>query len=149
MESIYLLENEAIISQSKSARFVLTNYRVRHKIKSAGNESLCSIFLEKISAIETQYKSYPILLVLGVLFGCIGAYFLMERGMELGQIGFVVGGLLILIYLLSRKHIILITSDGGAKISFQTRGMRKEAIASFINDVELAKNERFNSAARR
>ncbi len=148
MESKYLLENEAIISQSKNALFVLTNYRVRHKIKNAGNESLCSIFLEKISAIETQYKSYPILLVLGIFLGCIGAYFLMERGMDLGQIGFVAGGLLILIYLLSRKRVILITSDGGAKISFQTRGMRKEAIANFIYDVEKAKNERFNSAKR-
>jgi hypothetical protein len=143
MESKYLLENEAIISQSKNSELVLTNIRIRYTIKGTGNQRITSIFLEKMSAIETQHKSYPLLLFLGIVSGCIGIYLMMERGMELGQIGFVAAGILILIYAATHKRIILITSDGGAKISYQTRGMRKEAIAHFINDIEKAKNEQY------
>ncbi|MFT5820561.1 MAG: hypothetical protein ACI8ZM_001804 [Crocinitomix sp.] len=144
MESKYLLENEAVISQTKNSSIVLTNIRVHHTIKGTGNVNVSSIFLEKISATQIQYKSYPVLLLLLVFCGCAGIYFMTERGIEIAQFGFGSAGLLFVIYLFTLKRVIQITSDGGVKISFQTRGMRKEAIINFINEIEKAKNERFN-----
>ncbi|NOQ75737.1 MAG: hypothetical protein GQ574_27265 [Crocinitomix sp.] len=144
MESKYLLENETIISQSKNASIVLTNIRVLHTIKGTGNINVHSIFLEKISATQIQYKSYPILLLLLVFCGCAGIYFIVEKGMEMAQLGFGAAGLFFLTYFLTLKRVMLITSDGGTKISFQTRGMRKEAISNFIHDIEKAQNDRFN-----
>lgn len=40
---------------------------------------------------------------------------------------------------MSRRHIISISSDGGAALNFEVTGMSTEAIDDFIYNVSLAK----------
>jgi hypothetical protein len=141
MESKYLLNNEEIISQSKDFSVTLTNYRIRHEYGAYSNTYVISIFLEKISSIEIRYKSSPLLLVIGVFFSLASVYIMRDSSSQLPLIGFVISGLLILTFFLSRRHTITIASDGGTKINFNTKGMHRDAILHFINKIESAKND--------
>ncbi len=98
--------------------------------------------LEKISSIEIHYKSKVLLLIVGIILGIAGLFVgINNEGMAM-VLGFVLSGLFILIYLLTRKYVISIASDGGANINFQTKGMKREFLLDFINKIEKAKNEK-------
>ncbi len=51
------------------------------------------------------------------------------------------GVVCVVIYLFTRKHVVSIASDGGAKINFETKGMKRETVIGFINKIETAKHK--------
>ena len=141
-----LFEGESIITTSKNGEIVLTNRRVRKLTKKRGSAELTSIFLEKISSIEVNYKSYWLFLLLGILlltFAAFTAVMVVFHNSShvppeallaaLFGIGFVLS------YIFSRKHVVTISSDGGAKIVFETRGMSGDEVGRFVNLVEQSK----------
>lgn len=144
MDSKYLFEGESIITQSKDSKVVLTNYRLRYQESSASNARVISIMLEKISSIEVHYKSYPVYIILGILIGGMGYFFSGGLGsrmeLQLKIVCLVVAVLFVLVYFMSRRHMVSVASSG-ATIDFHTRGMRRDSILEFVNKIEQAKHD--------
>lgn len=142
MKDTYLFDNEEIITESKDNTLTLTNYRLRYESASRGKAHIVSIMLEKISSIEIHYKSNIIILTLGILFLAMG--FVMGTMNEGGAMlmGMSIGGICLFIYYIRRRHVVSIASDGGAKIHFFTKGMDRNTLMDFINEIEEAKKNR-------
>jgi len=146
MEQNDLFPNETILTESDGKVVTLTTHRIRYNSSSFGRADIASIMLEKISSIEAKYTSLIIVLIIGIATGLIGVAMGLSNNNKDSQIGMgvlIIGVIFILVYLGTRKHTITIASDGGGKITFETKGMKRETILDFINRVEKAKNERF------
>jgi len=142
MENKHLFEGEKIIVESDDKTITLTSHRIRYSEAVFGKARLISIHLEKVSSVEMRYKSHLLFLFLG--------FFLIIAGIALGVLsqrpeplvpGIGLGLLFIIVYWVTRKHVVTISSDGGEKINFQTKGMKSEAHIEFINKIETAKQK--------
>jgi len=142
-----LLPGEEIIVQTEYGIITLTTHRIRYN-DSSGNGKITSIMLENVSGIEVQYRSWLAALIGGLVALIIG---LSESIINKTEESIVAGGLivaligvvLIIAYLVSRRYIINIHSNGKATVSFMIKGLRKEEIISLIDKVESAQNERY------
>lgn len=147
MKTKHLLDNEEILTQSTDKTVTLTNYRIRYKESELKKARIASIMLEKISAIEIDYKSKPFFLLLSIL--CfIGVAFLLSFPYPNTILAFVIiiiGFLLLIYYLSTRKYVISIVSDSGVAILMKIRGMKIEEITNLINYIEQAKNNRYKN----
>jgi len=142
MEQNELIEKEEIISESTDKIVTLTTHRIRYQASSWGQAHIVSIMLKNISSIEVHYESYVTLFSIGVLAVIAGVIMgLNGEQHNLGMYVLIAGALCIVIYWLTRKHVISIASDGGAKIKFETQGMKTDAVMEFINKVERAKSK--------
>lgn len=141
MESKYLLEGEKLIKESSNETVALTNYRIRYYESKSGHANLITIMLEKLCAIEVEYKSNLYALVIGIL-AVVGAT--IAPGI-FKLISLAVGALLIFLYFKTRKHVISMISDSGESIDVETEGMSRESVLDFVHDVEKAKLNRVNS----
>ena len=117
MEKQLLFENEEILLRPNNTNVSLTNRLLR---KSTGKEYMISMHLESISTIEMQYKSWPLILVLGVLL-VLMSIFLGFQNPKLMPPVLILGPVCIFAYFSSRFHINTISSNGGAKMNIQTR----------------------------
>jgi hypothetical protein len=136
MKESLLLEGENYITKSDNEEIVLTNMRLRRSTGSSSDKYLMSILLEKISHIEVRYTSHPVLILLALLM-VVGGLVLQP---QLKLLALIMGGAAVLsiLYLITRKHQVQITTEGGGKLSFATNGMKEDAIIQFINKVENA-----------
>jgi hypothetical protein len=137
MEKQLLIENEEVITTSNNNSVTLTNKRI---IKRSGKDYLISMNLQNISTIEVRYKSFPLILALGVLIagGSIGAGVASRE--DTAFLPAILGGILIVVYFITRYHAVTISPNGGTKIGFQTQGMEQETVLEFINKIEQAKS---------
>jgi len=141
MDNQQLMPGEEILMQSDDLTITLTNFRIRYYETQMGNASLVSMHLEKLSAIEMTYKSNLILFYLGIIAVVGGIVMGMYgRNDSMFGSGIVLGIVLMLIYWLTRKHIVSISSDSGLSINFQTSGMNSDKHIQFINKIETAKH---------
>lgn len=92
-----LLKNEELEISSNGDKIVLTNQRIMMKDKVWGKSYNIYIFLEKISSIETQYKSNILFVILGVL-SILGALTLVMQNEEESALGALVVGVLLLLF---------------------------------------------------
>lgn len=143
MDTSELIDNESVITQLNDNLVTLTNFRIRYNDSAWGETHVVSIMLEKISAIEVRYDSFPSLLILGFLmiFTSIGFMAAEVIPQNLMLFLIILGLIPCIIFFLTRKYAIVISSDGGAKISFRAKGMKKELVLKFINQVEGAKQK--------
>lgn len=116
-----LLENENIITESANKQVMLTSYRIRFRDSISKKSNFTSIMLDKISSIGVTYQSNVWLLIIGIL-----------------TIPIFVGVILIILFFISRKHVVSISSDGGSSIVFETKGMKREFLEEFIDKIENA-----------
>jgi hypothetical protein len=137
-----LFESERIISQSGDKSITLTNYRIQHFTQSFGKSHYMSIHLQDVSSIEVHYRSFILFLVIGILGTTAAFYFGAMNLGDLFVLSGIIGLLFILIYFLTRKHVVTIASNGGGKVQFFTKGMKKETLFDFIHQIEKAKNMR-------
>lgn len=135
----YFFEDEKEITRSSNDVVILTTHRIRFD----DSKHIISIMLEKVSSIEVHYSSWLICLLFGILAAVAGFVMGVNNNGQAMVAGLALGGILILIYFLTRKHVIEIASDGGTKINFQTSGMKRESILKLINQIETAKSDRF------
>ena len=142
MDKKNLFEGETLISESDDNVITLTSHRLRYNSSSAGTGHIVSIMLEKISSIEVHYKSWILVLFFGILLAAGGLFMGAQNRGDIMVAGLATGGICILLYFLTRKHVITISSDGGSKINFQTKGMKRETLLDFINKIEAAKASR-------
>ena len=139
MDNKYLLNNEQVITQSNWNAITLTNLRLRYSDSQWGKAHIVSLLLEKISSIEINYRSKTIFVILAIAGGLIAEA--NGKGEFIG-IGIGAGAVLIILYLFSRKHYLTISSDGGGKIHFHTKGIKREKVLDFINQLENAIKQR-------
>lgn len=144
METKHLLEQEEILTTSADNLITLTNIRLRYQ---SGNDHFISMMLEKICSIEINYKSKFWALLLGIILIILGGGFAATQRYDqaIGFIGVIIGIILIIFYMVTRKHVVQITSGCGTKIIFFTKGMKRESLLDFINKIEAAKNKRYIS----
>ncbi|MCC9167218.1 hypothetical protein [Pontibacter harenae] len=142
MEQEQLIENEQIITQSSEGVVTLTTHRIRYATSGWGHAHITSIMLDSISSIQSHFKSIPLFIVLGVAAFIVGLFaeFNNESGGAIA--GLAVGAVFTLLYFASRKHVVTVSSKGGAAISFLAKGMDQYEITKFIDQVEEAKNSR-------
>ncbi len=133
MSDFKTFDGEHILTSSDDQTIILTTHRIRYqKIFDVK-----SIMLNHVAGIEIRYHSQPWLAFLGgiaIIGGIIG-------GMTEDESFFAacaVGSILIAIYFLTRRHSIIINSDGKTTISFLTKGMARESALDFVNQVEKA-----------
>lgn len=103
-----------------------------------GSAHTISILLDRISSIEVRYRSKIIYLILTVAALVAGAIFLTENEEEIAIILGSLAILFLVLYFFSRKHLLTISSNGGAKINFHFKRAKTEKVKSFINKVEKA-----------
>lgn len=138
MESKFLLESEVIITQSDENLITLTNRRLRYSKSEFNKAHIVSILLQHISSIEVRYSAQILYLIIGI--GCIvfGIGMLMAGTSDYGLIA-IAGGLgLVATYLSSRRYFIIVSSNGGSKINFHTKDMKRDVVLDFINKIERA-----------
>jgi hypothetical protein len=141
MQKEHLFPSEELITQSDDKIITLTTRRIPYKTKSWGRAHLISMNLEKISSVEVRYKSWVIILLIGVLLCIAGLYFGANNAGDLMMAGVGLGFLCVVLYFVTRKHVITISSDGGAEINFHTSRIKDEKLMEFINMVEKAKSD--------
>ena len=140
-----LLPNEEKLITSNADKIILTNHRIQMTDSVWGQSFTISIFLEDISSMEIKYKSNILFIILGVICVLGGVYTAGQHGGSEAMIGgLVLGGIFFALWWFTRKHIISISSDGGASLNFMVQGMGKDKIADFIHNVSLAKQTRVN-----
>ncbi|RFP66401.1 hypothetical protein D0N36_03370 [Hymenobacter lapidiphilus] len=140
----FLLNGESLITQSPNNVVMLTSHRIRYNAASSSYAHLVSMMLEKVSSCEVRYQSHPGLLILGLLVAGLGSLGFAGNGdtQAMAMAAIVIGLVLVLVYFSTRKHIVSIASDGGSRIGFETKGMKREAIVAFVNAIEKAKVKR-------
>ena len=139
MENQFLLEGEEILTESTDKIVTLTNKRIKKSVSSFGNAHVISMHLEKISTIEIHYRSWPWILIFGILLVVTGLILRMQNNAEILFAGILAGLGFILIYFITYRHLITITSDGGTRIDILTKGMKREGVLEFVNKIENAK----------
>ena len=130
---------------------VLTNLRIHINEKKLGYSYKNTIFLEDISSIQDKFTSLIIALIVGIFSGSIWLLYLFNfistqnpNELNIQFISFGVSILSNLLYWLSRKHIVSISSNGGKPIDFSVNNMNEEMIDDFIFKVQESKKQRIN-----
>jgi hypothetical protein len=134
-KEIALLPGERVVMSSDQNVLVLTNQRVRYHSSLFGSSQVIGITLDSVASCGAMTSSMPLLLVLaGATF--IGAFALRRDGQA---ICLVAGVLLVVAYLLTRRAVIYVASNGGDRIVVPAKGMSKDSILEFIDAVEREK----------
>lgn len=143
------LQDEQLITASNGNRITLTNKRIQMKDEVLGKAYTIIIFLEDISSTEVQYKSYVILLFLGVL-SVLGGLLTGSSSNNVSAMagGIILGVIFLAIWWFTRKHIVSISSNGGSRMNFGVEGMDSSKIEEFINTLHDAKANRVQSLAK-
>lgn len=158
-----LLHNEKIISISNGDKLTLTTHRVRFEYSSASlmaiiikalqgqgdepakrNRNFISIFLEQITSIEYRYRSFRIFAILALL-SVLGAIYLFKENPDRNS-GQAIAALLlalifIILYYLTRKHIIQINTAKGTA-DFDLVVTHRDIVTQIIDQIDQAKNNR-------
>jgi hypothetical protein len=146
MEKKDLLDGEEIITQSDENIVTLTNFRIRYTDTQFNQAHIISIMLEKISSIEMHYASQIYYLLAGIIVSAFGIITTANHTNEYGVFAIIIGLILVGMYFSSRRYLLTISSDGGGKINFQAKGMKKETILDFVNKVEKAADKKRNQS---
>jgi len=139
-----LLPTEEKLITSNEDKIILTNHRIQMTDSVWGQSITISIFLEDISSLEIKYKSNIIFIILSIICLLGGASSAGQEGSTALIGGLVFGGIFFALWWFTRKHIISISSDGGASLNFMVQGMGDDKIDDFIHNISLAKQTRVN-----
>lgn len=140
-----LLKNEEVLMDGDNKQIVLTTHRIRQENKSFGQINIVSIMLEDVTSCEYVKTSKPIFLLIGILFNCFAFFIGFDKGEEFFKVSggiFLLGILFVYFYFINNKRGLFISSPS-SKIKINTRGMKDENIKSFIDKLEIAKNDRY------
>ncbi len=131
-----LLANEQTILTSNNNRVVLTDHRIAVNDERLGQAYSITIFLEDISSIENSYKSKLIYLILAVII------FIGTMYVRMGSYGLLGVLLFLFLWYATRKHMIVISSNGGSSADILASHVSKQGVKEFIHQVVKAKAER-------
>jgi len=138
-----LLKDESVITTSDDSRLILTTHRVRYDSGNSGDSSMTSMMLQHVSSVQLISRSYPLLILIGILLIAGGFAVGSNRYNSSGEgflivVGFIVG----IAYFFTKQHTCIITSDGSSKIVFSTTNMKRASLLEFIDKIEEAQSKR-------
>lgn len=142
MENNYLLDSEQIITQSDGNLVTLTNLRLRYTNSQRGKAHIISFLLEKVSSVEIHYRSKTFLIIIAIITIAGGLIAGVNGDEEFISIGIGAGILFIILYFIYRRHYLTISSDSGNKINFHIKGMKRDKVLIFVNQLESAIKQR-------
>jgi len=140
-----LLEDENIILESRAEKinFILTNQRLYQDFKQEGLSKNEVIYLKDIRSLENRKTKNIALLILGVLSivsgGNLASKATNDMNLYTSIASALVGGTLFIgLYILTRKHFLIIgTASGDIKVN--VRGMPHDRIIQLMDRIEEAK----------
>jgi hypothetical protein len=139
-----LFPGEEYLVRSNSERLVLTTHRIELTNKDWGSSYRSILFLEDISSIEIRYTSLLIALLAGIVLIVGGIMWFNQSSVSPLNPATIAGGLAILFYFLSRRHVVSISPNGGRPLNFEIGSMSQQEVNEFIDKVQLAKLARRN-----
>lgn len=139
METNNMFEGETVLSVSDDKSITLTDKRIRRTVTSLGKLDYMSIPLEKISCVELRYRSWILMLVLGILSVGLSVYSIVVNNSDIAMTAGLAGLFFIVLYFLTRRHLIVIVSDSGTKMNIATRGMKTSAVLGFLDKIQEAR----------
>lgn len=131
----FLLENEQIITSAEEQKIVLTSYRIRQQ--TAAGSDLVSIMLDNVCTIQVTYHAQPLWLLAAAL-GLFATFWLSQVAMGVWLSTLALSIIAVIIFFVSRKHHVRIAASTGS-ISFETKGLNRDAVLTFVNQVEQAR----------
>ncbi len=132
-----LLPNEKMLVETNGGILTLTTHRVRYDQKASGASQVIGITLDAVSSCGVVSKNHPILLVMALIAGGLGAFGLGQKG-DIAYGLFLGAAVLIAAYFLTRSAVLAVSS-AGQSIAVSAKGMKHEALVAFVDDVEQAK----------
>lgn len=134
-EKVTLLPDEDVVLSSEKGVLTLTTKRVLYDSTAFGSSNYISISLKSVSSCGLTTLSYPTFLILSV-FTLLISFML---GDEQKMLGFLAAVLFVLLYLMTKKSIITIASNGGQSIIVPAKGMSKTKIIEFLVALDAQK----------
>lgn len=144
-----LFPGEEYLVRSNNERLVLTTHRIELSSKDWGASYRNTLFLEDISSIEVRYTSLSLALIIGVILIVGGFMWAAQADVQLFNAATIGGGFAVLIYILSRRHVVSICPNGGHALNFEVGSMSSEEINDFVDKVQLAKAARRNAISNK
>jgi hypothetical protein len=138
MKETELLKNEKVITTSSNQQITLTTHRLRKVLSASGSMVFTSILLRNISSIYMVATRKPIYLFFSIIAFAGAAFMAIEHNEEVALISGIIGAIFIIVYFLSKSHLITVTASDRTKISLLTKGMKNETVLDFINKIETA-----------
>lgn len=141
---MHFLSDEDLIVSSNENKVILTNLRIHLSDSEWGRSYSNTLFLEDISSIEVRYRSNIIFLGLGILglLAWLGVATNESVSTRQSMLYLGVAIVLLVLYWLSRKHVISISPNGGKSINFEVSSMDSLQIEDFVGKVQEAKLSR-------
>lgn len=138
----YFFDKEITLLSSKTSVLVLTNFRIRYQKFTDGALNVESIFLNKISSVKVHNKNYPWLLIMSLAILGLTLSSSNPEASQTSQTSFILGMLLgftlFFSFLGFRKYLLTIHSDTGIAIDIPIKGIKKEMVLKFVNQIEEA-----------
>ena len=139
--------DEKDVMSSGDDTLKLTTKRVRAEFVDSGTSSYVSITLGSVSSCGLITKSYPVLLIIGVLVMVVGLTFSgntpifpIDTTFEFPFLVPVAIALICIVaYFITRRAFITICSNGGKSIEVVAKGMSRGSIIEFLDAVENEK----------
>jgi hypothetical protein len=133
-----LLNEETIIKEVPYAKFCLTTHRVS---KETTSSSISVILIENVCSITTELQHKIIYLLSGAFMFLLSAI-INEKFQEYSQYLILIGFFLSILYFLTRNRDLIITSDGGTKLSFSLGNFTSTEIETLICKIIIQKDIR-------
>ena len=143
-----LMPQEETLIISDGEKIIVTNHRIVSNIKEFGKKLQTNIFLEDIASIEINFKCKPWLKILGILcvvicIPCLNPSFNIPQ--EVIPASLLTSIVLLFIYYVTCKHVLKISSKGGAYILFEVDKMNNENVNDFVTKLCTAKQNRISN----
>lgn len=130
------LPGERFLKISDNGVLVLTNYRVKYDSHGQGASKFVTMSLDSVSSCGLVTQSRPMLLALAAV-ALIAA--LLQNKQELAIVLLIVATVLAAWYLVTRSAVVTISSNGGQPIVVPAKGMKRESVLAFVEEVIEAK----------
>jgi hypothetical protein len=134
-KTIELLPDEQVVLSSDNDALILTNKRVRYNSTVWGSSCFVSITLHSVASCGFVTKSYPAILILAAL-SLIAAF--VQHGQST-TLFVILAIAFIVAYVLTRRAVMAISSNGGETILVPTKGMNQDSLTKFIDALEKHK----------
>jgi hypothetical protein len=136
-----LMDDEKVVIETDRNLLVLTTHRLRYDAESIGSGELASIMLEQVASCSLLRKTRPLYMAVAVLF-LLSSLYLLNKGGNTYIPPLVIAVIFILLYYMSARKVLEISSSGGKAIYANVGGMDKERIVELIDTIESSKAKR-------
>lgn len=134
-----LLPGEEILNEGSSngTKVVLTDRRLIYEAETWGRATSIMFFLEDLDSVEMTYRSYPLLVVLGLLSLIVGLF-----AESSARTILIIAGLLLVLAFFLLRHKGAKFNSRRTSIFIYAKGDVIKHLESFVHAVQQAKDRR-------